>query len=278
MSKKKKQRIQAPALSALDKGIYYCLVVGSIFASIFLYPAIVGSYRRAVFRDTHILAQSTPGTLFLCIFGLLIGGGFALVSDWLRRKKQPVFGKADITYGPPQWKPVYPFLSKQFWRNPHFKARKPALFSLCFLISVLIAASATLLCLTPRNCLYDDGTVTVYSCFNKLTAEYNPSDVTKIRIYTRTYPARLFDDWGLELEISMNDGETFFFPYRDFQTLDSNIRGSITGMQKIKSCFDPSIIIIEGKDDLAYVIQDMNLNQHETDLLYSLFDVNESPQ
>ena len=75
----------------------------------------------------------------------------------------------------------------------------------------------------------------------------------------------------------MNDGEDFFFSYSDFQTMDENIRGSITGMYKIKMCFDPSIITIDGKENVAYVVRDMHLNQQETELLYLLFDAGEPP-
>ena len=76
----------------------------------------------------------------------------------------------------------------------------------------------------------------------------------------------------------MKDGKDFFFSYRDFQTLDDNIRGLITGMYQIKTCFDPSIITIHGKDNVAYVVRDMNLNQQEMELLYLLFDAGEPPR
>ena len=75
----------------------------------------------------------------------------------------------------------------------------------------------------------------------------------------------------------MNDGEEFSFSYRDFQTTNENIRGSITGMHQVKMGFDPSIITIDGKENVAYVTRDMHLNQQETELLYLLFDAGEPP-
>lgn len=271
MAKKKKQRIQAPSLSAVDKGIYYILIACSVIAGLFLYPAIIGSYRRSVFRDIHILAQGNPSIVILGLFGLFMGGTLAITFDWLRRKKQPIFGKANIKYGPLQWKPVYPLVCKQFWTTLYSNKIHLVIGFLCILVFVV-----TLLGLPPRECLYDDGSISVYNCFDKKTAEYHQSDVEEIRIYTRTYRNRRGPaDWGIEVKISMNDGEDFFFSYRDFQTLDDNIRGSITGMYQIKRCFDPSIITIDGKDNVAYVVRDMNLNQQEADLLYVLFDVDE---
>ena len=41
--------------------------------------------------------------------------------------------------------------------------------------------------------------------------------------------------------------------------------------------FDPSIITIDGKENVAYVALDMYLNQEEIELLYLLFDVGEPP-
>ena len=73
----------------------------------------------------------------------------------------------------------------------------------------------------------------------------------------------------------MNDGEEFCFSYRDFQTMDENIRGSITGMYQVKMSFDPSIITIDGQENVADVARDMHLNQQEKELLYLLFDVGE---
>lgn len=74
----------------------------------------------------------------------------------------------------------------------------------------------------------------------------------------------------------MYDGEDFFFAYDDFQTLDDHIRGFLTGMYQIKTQLDPSKVILEGAENIPYVIQAMNLNQQEIDLLYLLFDLKHS--
>ena len=278
MAKKKKRRIQAPSLSALDKGIYYCLIVSSIVAGLFLYPAIIGNFRRSIFQDMHILAQGNPGIVILGFFGMFIGGGLALALDWLRRRKQPIFGKANIKYGPPQWKPIYPVLSKQFWNTLYSNKRHLMFLLMCILALVFSVVSVTSLVLPVRECLYDDGSISVYNCFNEKTEEYSKSDVVGIRIYTRAYyDRRGWDDWGIEIKISTNDGKDFFFSYRDFQTMEENIQGSITGMYQIKMSFDPSIITIDGKENVAYVARDMHLNKQETELLYLLFDAGEPP-
>lgn len=278
MAKKKKRRIQAPSLSALDKWIYYSLIACSIVAGFFLYPAIIGNFRRSIFRDAHILAQNNASIVILGFFGMFIGGSFAFAFDWLRRRKQPIFGKSNIKYGPPQWKPVYPLFSKKFWNNLFSNKKHLRIGALCTLVFVSVVVSVTSLVLPLRECLHDDGSISVYNSFNEKTAEYTKLDVAEVRIYTRTYHDwRGPDDWGIEMKISMNDGEDFSFSYRDFQTLDENIRGSIIGMHNIKTSFDPSIITIDGKENVAYVARDMYLNQEEIELLYLLFDAGEPP-
>ena len=274
MAKKKKRRIQAPSLSALDKTIYYCLITASVLTGLFMYPAMIGRFRQSVFEDIHILAQNTIGIVPLGFFGMFIGGGFALIFNWLRRKKQPIFGKINIKYGPPQWKPIYPMFSKQFWFALYSDKKRMVLGGLCALALAIAVVFVTILGLSPRECLYDDGSILSYNYFNEKKAEYSHSDVEEIRIYTRTYyDRRGADDWGIEMKLSMKDGEEFFFSYRDFQTTDDKVRGSITGMYQIKVCFDPSIITIDGKENISYVARDMNLNQQEIDLLNLLFEV-----
>ena len=277
MTKKKKHRIQTPSLSALDKGIYYCLIAVAVVTGLFMYPAIFGRFRRSVFENVHLLAQSNLGIIPLSFFGMLIGVGFALVIDRLRRKKQPIFGKADVKYGSPRWKSVYPIFSKQFWNNLYSNKKNLVVGFLCVIAFAFVVVSATLLGLLPRECLYDDGSIAVYNCFNERIVKYDQSDVAEIRIYTRTYYERRGpDDWGIEMKLSMKDGEVFFFPYQDFHTRDDDIRGSITGMYQIKRCFNSSIITIDGKENVEYVVRDINLNRQEADLLRSLFDVDAS--
>ena len=273
MAKKKKWRVQAPPLSPLDKGIYYCLIACSFAIAFFLFPIIVRAYRQWVFEDPHILAQNNLATIILGFLGLFLGCGLMIVLDWLKHKKYPIFGNSKVCYGPPLWKPVYPLTQKQFWENLRPHKERLRIGVLCVVMLVILVASITSLALPPRECLHDDGSVWVYNYHNENTAKYYPSDVAEIEIYTRTYDNRKGRDyWGFEIEFRMYDGEDFFFSDRDFQTLINNLDGSVVGMLQIKSCFDPRMINITGRNNLAYVIRDMDLNAQETELLYLLFD------
>lgn len=273
MAKKKKRRIQTPSLSPLDKGIYYALIAIFFVVGLFMFPAFIGSYRRSVFQNQSILAINSPGIFPMVIIGAVLGCGCALLMYWLLQRKQPIFGKADITYGPPQWKPVYPIFSKQFWRIAI--SNKKRLIAICSaaLLIILIVSVLSSLFLPPRNCLLDDGSIEIYNFRNENTTTYNASDVESLRIYTRVFSRKGADDCGIEMEVTMRDGERFWFSYRDFRAGSNDIRGSIAGMHHIKSCFDPSIVVLEEQVDIQAVIDSMNLNQQEIELLYELFDI-----
>lgn len=271
MAKKKKRRIQTPSLSSFDKGIYYVSITVFLLAGTFFYPAIIGGYRRQLFQNDNILAISGFEAL-LVVLGLALGGGLALLMFCLLQKKQPIFGKYNITYGPPQWKPVYPLFSKQFWHNAAKNKKRMITACSIALLILLIAPILTCLCLQPRKCLHDDGSITVYNCLNENTATYEVSDVEKVRIYTRVFSRKGADDCGIELEFTTNDGESFWFAYKDFRAGDDKVRGSIAGALHIKSLFDPDVIVLEEQVDIQDVIDSMNLSEQEIELLYELFE------
>ena len=222
----------------------------------------------------HILAQNSTGIVPQGFLGLIVGSGLVLLLNSLRINKQPFFGKPNTQYGPPQWKPIYPLFSIAFWNAFFAKKKRAACILAAWILFLLIILAVTCLTIAPRECLHDDGSVLIYNVFNENTAAYHPSDVVQVKISTREfYDRRSPDDWGIEIKITTQDSESFFFDYHSFQRTNPDIHGSISGMLQIKSCFDPSMISLEGKENLEYVIRDMNLNQQEADMLNLLSDV-----
>lgn len=276
MAKKKTRRIQAPSLSTLDKVIYYLLIVCSVTASVFVSVMVLANFRRSVFEDTKILAHQNTGEGAFLFLSLAIGGGLALFWDRLRMSKQPIFGKANIKYGPPQWKTVYPMATKKFWIDFFADKRRAWTKILCAVAFLSIFITAASLALPPRTCLNADGSILVYNCLDQKVAEYHASDIEQIRIYTTTYRQRHgFSGKGIKIEIYTKDGEAFSFSQRYFRRLDENIHGAISGIYQIKTLFDTSKIKIEGKENIAQVVHDMKLNQQEVELLYLIFDAGE---
>ena len=273
MGKKKKRRIQAPSLSSVDKCIYYFLMACAI-AFAFLSTFFIGIFKKAVFQNTHILAQNSIGIVPQGFLGLAVGCVLILLLNYLRINKQPFWGKPNTQYGPPQWKPIYPLFSIAFWTGFFSNKKRASYILAAWIFFLLIILAVTCLTIAPRECLHDDGSVLIYNAFNENTAAYHPADIVQIKIFTREFHNRRgSDDWGVEMKITTQDGESFFFNYHSFQRTNTDIHGAIFGMLQIKSGFDPSRITLEGKENLEYVIRDMNLNQQEADMLNLLFDV-----
>ena len=271
MTKKKKQKPKTPSLSKLDKTIYYILIAISCAASIFLAPIVIANFEKSVFEDPHILAQNGSAMIIFIFATLFAGAGFALLFDWLRRKRQPIFGKSDVNYIT-YAKPLYPLFSKQFWENMFRSKKKASLFGCCilfFILFIFIIPPITKLTLTPRNRLYDDGSIEVRNCLNEITEQYSPSDVEEIKFYTQLYQERRRKhtkySWRFEIKISMQDGKSFLFLYGDFQSMEA--------VYQAKNCFSPDVVTVEGEENIESVIQDMNLDEHESELLYRIFEI-----
>jgi len=274
MAKKKKQKPQTLSLSKLDKTIYYILIAISCAASIFLAPIVIANFKESVFEDPLILAQNGSAMVILLFATMFIGLGFAVFFDWLRRKRQPIFGKSDVNYTTYP-KPLYPIFSKHFWRNIFRNKKKTSIFGLCilfFILFIFIIPPITTFTLTPKNLLYDDGSISVHNAQNEQKEQYNPSDVEEVRFYTQLYRSRRrrFSSykWRFEMKISMRDGTSFFFLRGDFQTMED--------IYLAKKCFDPNVITIEGKENIEEVIRDMNLDDQDAEWLYKIFEITPS--
>ena len=271
MAKKKKQKPQTPTLSKSDKTIYCILIAISCTTALFLAPVVMANFKESVFEDPHILAQNGSAMIIFIFATLFAGAGFALLFDWLRRKRQPIFGKSDVNYIT-YAKPLYPLFSKQFWKNMFRSKKKASLFGCCilfFILFIFIIPPITKLTLTPRNRLYDDGSIEVRNCLNEITEQYSPSDVEEIKFYTQLYRERRRKhtkySWRFEIKISMQDGKSFLFLYGDFQSMEA--------VYQAKNCFSPDVVTVEGEENIESVIQDMNLDEHESELLYRIFEI-----
>lgn len=276
---KKKRRIQVPPLSRRDKGIYNCLMAVSVVVGLFLYVAMSVLFRASAFRDTHILALRNPTETVFAVLGAFWGLACVYGLCRLTSKRQPILGRTSAEFRPPQWKEVDPLLHKRFWKKLFSDKKRLMWTGLCVFSLILVFVFVFVLGLLPRQCLYDDGSVSVYNCFNKQTKEYNRSDIAEVNICTAYYPARRsVEGWGVEIKIVMEDGADFVFRCEHLRLSEADIRGAIAGMHQIKSCFDPRLITVSGKDKLPEVIRNMHLNEQQAELLYALFEAETPPQ
>lgn len=266
MARKKKRKPQAPSLSSFDKGLYILLEIIFFSLGVFLFAFAIGNFRRSVFADPHVLAQINY-CYPLQMLGLLLAAILAGILETLRRKKQPIFGKFGITYGPPKWKPVYPLFSRAFWN--HLQPRKTILTASCIALVIVAVTVITVLVMPLRVCLYDDGTIIRFDCLDRPSEQRDISDIEQLTLYTTTtYKRSGPDPWAYALKMTTCEGQTLYFDLDDFSGSHAD---TIRKMLKVKSWFSPERIAIEGTRQLEDVVRDQNLTQEEQALLYELF-------
>lgn len=264
MAKKKKRRLQTPSLSPFDQGLYILLDILSPVIGILGFASLIGTYRKSVLQDPHVLALSGANS-GLMMLGLVLGGCFLALFETLRQKKQPIFGKSGIQYGPPRYKPVYPLFSRAFWRY-HQKKVLPILGGMLVLFMVLSILTALVLPL--RTCLFDDGSIVSYNSRNEEACRYEAADITEVRLYTDTIRRKGIDDWTFGIQFTTAKGSSYDFLYSEFRHDDLEIRD----MLRCKALFSHAALRIDGADRLSTVVKDQNLTPEETELLYELFE------
>ena len=273
--KKKQRRPQVPALSWGDKAIYNFLAVLSTvmgFVALFLFVRLQG--RMTAEPDMMAVSDNPLGGFVLFVYVFSHVGVFLE----LKRSKVHLFGRRDITYGPPKWKEAYPI----FRKHPKV-SRKPAELRRLRLewIGYLVgwAVVLTVCCMTffPRQVWLADGSVKVYDRTNQLAHHYEPEDVEQLRFETtwdrkgRGFHGRYSAE--LQIRLRMEDGREFLFNWQAFNISDMERLEELRAMAALKDALPEgkvSHLIAEGyaPED---VILDNDYTPEEAALLRQLF-------
>ena len=259
----KKKKSKLPPLSKKDKNIYKLLFILSFVLSGIAILVSNAYFRRVQFEDPRVVAQHNYGTLFLMFLYFIAGMGFAAFFDRLKNKKQPIFGNPEVNYTAFQ-KPLYPIFSKKFWKALFLNKKKLSTFVICTLLVTFSLSLATSLNLKPRECLYDNGSISTYNSFDEAKKQYTVEDATEAKIYIHKQRAgkRRYKR-SVQMQISMYDGKTFSFSYIDFRTIED--------IDLAKKLFDPKIIVIEDQEHIERAIRDMELDAEEAEWIYKIF-------
>lgn len=269
--KKKQRRPQIPALSRGDKAIYnvlmaLCLPVS--LAALFLWRT---RQVRLLSQDALAMSETAVGGFVLFAFLFAHVGIFAE----LKQNKVHLFGRRDITYGPPKWREAYPIL------RPHPKVhRKPEeqrrlrrnwiAYLACWLAVVLIAWGAVY----PRKVWETDGGVTVYGWRNRAVRVVEPEELVQVCFETDSIMISR-NHWtaGLQIRLTTAEGETYLFDQRDQSSSCRTREEWLTRLVQLKDALPPGVAanMINLDYDLEDVIRDNDYTPAEAALLYRLF-------
>lgn len=273
--RKPRRRPQIPALSWGDKAIYNVLTALSPAVAFgLLYLAT--RWQLRIVAEGGALAASTNllGGILLFLFVCF----HVAIFLQLKQNKVHLFGRRDITYGPPQWRAAYPIF------RPHPKVeRKPdELWSLrlrwaAYLAAWVVVLTVFLLTLCPRDVWNEDGSVTVHSSSNQIVEEYAPEEITLVCFETTSfrtggkYGGRY--KAGIQVRLTTRDGTEFRFESSNFNYLSDDPDDGLRALLSLKEHFDPGVIEyrIDPDNDLEDVIRDRDYTGEEAKLLYQLF-------
>ena len=146
---------------------------------------------------------------------------------------------------------------------------------------VLIAVLAGSWLLFPmslygRSCLYWDGSIIQYNVFNKEKRQFSTGQIESVEIeaYRYTSGKARHKHWGVRVNLVTDTGKDYTYPIDSFRDDDqAETAYWLTAMIRLKERYDPGIIYLKGKENLAEVIEDKNLSAQEIALLYQLFEL-----
>lgn len=270
--KKKQRRPQVPALSRYDKAIYNVLAALSTvmgFVALFLFVRLQGRMTA----DQAVLAVSDNPVGGFLLFAYV----FSHVGVFLELKQHKVhlFGRRDITYGPPKWKEAYPIFRKhpKVSRKPE-ELRKLRLEWIGYLAGWAVVLAVCCMTFFPRQVWMMDGSVKVYDRCNQLTQRYAHGDMEQLRFETtwskngRGLTARYCAK--LQVRIWMEDGTELLFSYEDLYLSET----ALEAMVELKESLPDSAVSHRINADYPpeAVIRDNGYSTEEAELLRKLFE------
>ena len=276
MAKKSKKKFHpVPALGWVDKLIYYtAMAVVLLFAILTL--VLYSHLRESIaYCDPDVIASMNGigyAQFIWMIFWFITA--FVLICVPYG-KKQPIFGKKGVKYGPPAYLPVYPLFMKNKpykWvseREVKRKKKAKTISALALILTFLFSCGMFTLSLSGRAVLNNDGTITVYNAINKETEHYKKSDITSVSLETHKYYSRYSNYWTIRYVMNTED-KKFEYAIGSFKGADQE---QLQNMLYVKEELYPNLITISGSENLQKVFRDQNLSAEEQKQVYELFEL-----
>lgn len=278
--KKKKQKVNKPQLSKLDKAIYILLLaifIAFIVASVF----IIEQIRSFIFfsvADTIAWTDRLTSLCFIPAFFVLIITMLVFLEDRMSNKKA-IFGNRKVDYRKYSYQ-YYPIFYKGYKpkRKMTEDRKKYIRFCVCawlFLFSICCVIGC--FGIFGRTTLTKDGRVIEYSVFNNVKEEYYISDISKVKYSTyynrggRYSPGSY--DYSIEIHI-LNSNKTFSFNNESFKTIkNESISNSLTEMLRLKEeVYKNKTIEFDIREELNVISDYHNFSEDENELLHKLFE------
>ncbi len=279
--KKKKQKVNKPQLSKLDKAIYYfifLLLIGVCFGSIFLIQEIK---TRVFFSDPNTLAWNARMTMMW----LLFLGGFLTINtvgfiEETYGKRKAIFGNKKVDYSKHNYQ-FYPIFYKGYKpkrKMTEDKKREYKVNLTLWLIAFVFCCLLSSLGLFGREVLTKDGQVIKYSVFNNIKEQYYVSDISEVEFttYSTRHKRRYDYSYAIKLHLKNSD-DWYIFDNTSFDGTNgqSYYTTSIDNMKYLRDTVYKGKKITYNKEiPLKEITKNKRMTEEEIEKLYEFFNEN----
>ncbi len=279
--KKKKQRVNKPQLSKLDKVTYYfifLLLIGVCFGSIFLIQEIKA---RVFFSNSNILAWNDRMTMMW----LLFLGGFLLINtvgfiEETYGKRKAIFGNKKVDYSKHnyQFYPVFYKGNKPKRKMTEDRKRELKVNLTLWFIALVSCCLLSCFGIFGREVLTKDGQIIKYSVFNNIKEQYYISDISEVEFttYSTRHKRRYDYSYAIKLHIKNSD-DYYIFDNESFDRTNgqSYYSTSLNYMKYLRDTVYKDKKIAYNKEvPLEEFVKNKRMTEEEIEKLYEFFNEN----
>ncbi len=262
-----------PKLSWKDQLIYWTIITPLMGLSVFGIFISLLFQDKIAFADSHVLAATVGEGNLNCFFLMLwCMAAFVVVLAGFQQHRVPIFGRKDVTYGPPKYDAVYPLLSKDRPKKTLNRPQKKwrIIAAVLMLGSFLFSAAMFPRSFYGRAVLLDDGTISVYNASNELVRHYSAKEISSVQLDTYA-SGKYNNNWTTELVVYTEDSEFFRFASHSFRGDELH---QLEAMLAMKEHYG-ELVRIDGSEDLDSVIRSQKYDYDLQVLLLELFRTGE---
>ena len=271
MATKAKKRVHPmPKLGWKDQLLYWAGITITFSSMLFCLFFPIHYRSTLAYSDPRVFTFSDGEGTFHFWWLLFVSGIYFIIVVKLYSARIPVFGRNDISYGPPAYPRVYPLLMKnkpKHWVSAVDAARKKRIRIIAAVALIIVTVVSMILyprSLYGRNELYEDGTVAVYDTYNN-PKHYAVDDIESVSLE----PISIRRGWTVGFVFTFSDGETCKIT---IPKSNGDWSVNLLKAQQLKKYYGPILTI--DADGLWKVVLSQNADAVEKDLLYALFDTN----
>ena len=279
--KKKKQKVNKPQLSWLDKFVYDFVFIALISIAYVLIVNIFTLLNNLYFLQEDVIAATPRLTIILAIPFLLIvlmRPAFILIEN--QTKHKAIFGNKSVDYRrySAELRPIFGKERNKVITDKQKKAKNRKIFF--WFIVFIVLGVISILGITGREVLTSDGNIVTYSIFNNVKEEYQLKYISKIEYSTYYSSGGRYSpdtyDYSIEIHI-LNSDKTFSFDNNSFKSeKNNNISNSLSEMIRLKeNVYKNKKITFDIREDLNVISDYHNFSEEENELLYRLFEKDE---